>query len=66
MDHTLPFEADDPEAAEMQTAIEHWLTQTQELRQQMRRHDIAIEEASAETRAVLADIAGILADLKAA
>jgi chromosome segregation ATPase len=66
MGQTLPLEADDPEAAEMRTAIAQWLAQVAELRQQMRRHDAAIEEASAETRGVLAQIAEILADLKAA
>lgn len=66
MDQTVRPEADNPEAIEMRTAIERWLAQMEELRQQMRRHDAAIEEASAETRVVLAEIAEILAGLKAA
>ncbi len=66
MDDTLPLGADNLEAAEMETAIAQWLAQMEEMRKQMRRQDAAIEEASKETRAVLADIAEILAELKAA
>lgn len=66
MDQTLPLESDDQEAAEMQTAIAQWLAEMEELRQQMRRHDAAIEQTSAETRVVLAEIAEVLVGLKAA
>ncbi len=66
MAHTIPLEADILEAAEMETAIAEWHDQMEEMREQMRRRDAAIEEASKETRAVLADITQILTELKAA
>ncbi len=66
MDDILTLEANNLETAEMEIAIARWIAQMAEMRKQMGRQDVTIEEASQETRAVLADITQILAELKAA
>ena len=66
MDKTLPLDADNMEIAELQAAIAQCLTKIDELRAKMRRSDANIAAARKETLANLADIAEVLADLKAA
>ncbi len=54
------------EVAELCAAIDQVLSRMDELREKMRRDDTVIEESSRATRAMLADIAELLAELKAA
>ncbi len=65
MDEVLPMNAEAREA-EMQTAIDEWISEMRELREDMHRRDAAIEEDRRQTRAVLGEIATVLAGLKAA
>ncbi len=53
-------------AAELHAAIAQCLGEIDDIRRQMSRQDVSIEQSSQETRAVLAEIADVLAELKAA
>ncbi len=66
MEETLPLETDDSETAELKAAIAQCLARMTELREKMRRSDVAIAAAREETLANLSDIAEVLAELKAA
>lgn len=66
MQKTLTMEPSDHEAAEIQAAIARCITEIDGLRDEMRRDKAAIEGSQARTDAVLAEIADVLADLKAA
>lgn len=66
MQKTLTMEPGDHEAAEVQAAITRCIAEIDELRDEMSRDRAAIEDSQARTDAVLAEIAEILADLKAA
>ncbi len=65
MDETLTLEGT-PDAAELKTAINRCLAKIDEVREGMQHRDASIEAARKETLANLADIADVLADLKAA
>ncbi len=54
------------EIAELCAAIDRTIAKMNELREKMRRDDPVIEEARRRTRATLAEIAEVLAELKAA
>ena len=66
MEETLPLKVDDLNTAELQLAIARCLSKMDELPMKLQRSDTAIAEARKETLANLADIAEVLADLKAA
>ncbi len=66
MDETIAAEPTAQETAELCAAIDRAIAKMNELREKMRRDDAMIEEASRKTRATLAEIAEVLADLKAA
>ena len=66
MEKTLPLDTDSAETAELQAAIAQCLKKVDELRAKMRRSDAKIAAARKETLANLADIAEVLADLRAA
>ncbi len=66
MDETMAVEPTTQETAELCTAIDRALAKMDELRERMRRDDAVIAEASRKTRATLAEIAEVLAELKAA
>ncbi len=66
MDDTLVLEADAKAGLERDMAFEKLFTEMDGLNAAMRHRDVAIERTSTETRAILADIAEILKQLKAA
>ena len=66
MDETMTAEPSAQEIIELCTVIDRTLAKMDELRERMRRDDVVIEESSRATRARLADIAELLAELKAA
>ena len=66
MQKTLTMEPEDHEAAEMRAAITRCIAEIDELRDEMSHEKAAIESSQARTDAVLAEIAEVLADLKAA
>ncbi len=66
MDETRILETDDPDTAELRAAIAQCLARIDELHENMRRADSAIEESRRQTLANLADINEVLAELKAA
>lgn len=66
MNNTLTLESDSPSTEELQAAIDRCLAKMDELRERMHRMDTAIEASRKETLANLADIAEVLAELKAA
>lgn len=66
MQKTLTMEPGDHEATEMQAAIARFFAEIDEVREEMRRDKAAIESSQARTDAVLAEVADVLADLKAA
>ena len=66
MDETVAAEPTEQEVAELYAAIDQALARMDELREKMRLDDVAIKESSRATRAMLADIHQLLAELKAA
>ena len=66
MDEILTLETDPPTTEELQAAIDRCLAKIDELQERMRAKDAAIEASRQETLANLADIAEVLAELKAA
>ncbi len=66
MEKTLTLEPGDQEAVHMQTAIARCITEIDDLREEMRREGEAIERSSDRTEVILAEIAEVLAELKAA
>ncbi len=66
MDETIVAEPTAEEAAELYAAIDQVLAKMDEIREKMRRDDAVIEESSRASRVMLADIAELLAELKAA
>lgn len=66
MEKTLAFEPSDQEAVQVQAAITRYITEIDDLREEMLREGEAIERSSERTDAILTEIAEILAELKAA
>ena len=66
MDEILTLETDSPTTEELQAAIDRCLAKIDELQERMRLKDAAIEASRQETLANLAEIAEVLAELKAA
>ncbi len=66
MNETIAAEPTDQEAAELYAAIDQALAKMDELHEKMRRDDAVIEESSRATRVMLADVAELLAELRAA
>ena len=66
MDKILTLEPTGGEAAELPAAIERCFAEMDELRAQMRRDQAEIEASGSRTDAMLAEIANVLTELKAA
>lgn len=66
MDETMTIEPNAQETADLYAAIDQAIAKMDEIRERMRRDDAEIEESSRATRAMLADIAELLAELRAA
>lgn len=66
MGKTLAMDSGDQEAVEMREAITRYIAEIDELRDEMSREKAAIESSQARTDAVLAEVAEVLAELKAA
>ena len=66
MEKTLTLEPSEHEAAQMQAGISRCIAEIDELREEMRRDEEAIERSSERTDAILAEIAEVLAALRAA
>ncbi len=66
MEKILTLQPSEQEAIEMQAAIARSIAEIDELRDEMCRDEEATEKSRKQTDAILADIAEILADLKAA
>ncbi len=66
MNKTIAAVPSAEEAAELYAAIDKVLGKIDKLRVKMRRDDAVIEESSRATRVMLADLADLLAELKAA
>lgn len=65
MDKTPTFEPSDQEATNMLAAISRCITEIDDLRDEMRRDEEAVEKSARRTDANLAQIAGILEALAA-
>lgn len=66
MDKTLTAEPSAREAREMIAAIARYVAEIDRLREEMHREQQAIEASGARTDAILAEIAELLTDLRAA
>ena len=66
MEEVLQFEAIPEDASEMKSAIAQMMAEMDELHRLRRQDQADIEQAQAETRAMLDTIAEVLAELKAA